>query len=118
MLLRTWTTAVRPDRVDAYLAYARTRSRAMFLGQPDCLGVFFTRGADGRHGAVSLWRDAASLAALAHAPSYRETAAGLAATGALVGEAVVAVHDLTGGAAAPDLAEHLDAINSGRAARD
>lgn len=37
------------------------------------------------------------MAALAHSPSYRETAAGLAATGVLFGPQTVTVHELTGG---------------------
>lgn len=112
MILRIWTISVDPLKEAEYLAYARSRSRAMFLAQDGCLGVFFLRHPDGRHAACSLWRDARAVEALANSASYQQTAAGLEATGALRGAAEVVVFDVTGGALSPALLPTLDAAQS------
>lgn len=109
MILRIWTTRVNPAREDEYLAYARVHSRAMFLAQDGCLGVLFLRRADGRHAACSIWRDAAAVDALACSVAYQHTAAGLAATRALMGEPEIELFALTGGAIAPELGRALAA---------
>ena len=114
MLLRIWTTAVRAEREQQYLGYARTRSREMFLAHAACLGVFFLRRVDGRHAVCSLWRDAAAIAALSDSALYQSTVRGLAATGALDGEATVEVFEVTGGAVTVDLAAALVTATSAR----
>jgi heme-degrading monooxygenase HmoA len=98
MILRQWTTSIRVEAEDVSLAFARERSRAMFLSQPGCLGILFLRLPDGRHAACSLWRDAEAIRALGSSASYRETADALQRTGALVGEPEVTVCDVEGGA--------------------
>lgn len=108
-LVRLWAVSIRPGAEAEYLAFARERSRAMFLAQPGCLGVLFLGMADGRHAACSLWRDAAAIEALASSPSYRETAAALLASGLLAGTPEVQVHALEGGAL--DLAALAEALS-------
>jgi quinol monooxygenase YgiN len=111
-LLRVWLVRVRADRTTAYEAYARDHSRAMFLAQPGCLGVFFARMACGRHAACSFWRDQAAIDALAYSASYQATAAGLMALEATEGKPDVHVHMLTAGELAwPALVQQLDALN-------
>ena len=114
MLLRIWTTGVRPEREPHYLDYARTLSRAMFLVQAGCLGVFFLRRADGRHAVCSLWRDAAAVAALSDSALYQSTVRGLVATGTLHGDATVEIFEVTGGAVTVDLAAALAAATPAR----
>lgn len=115
MLLRIWTIGVHPERERDYLAYARTRSRSMFLAQDGCLGVFFLRRDDGCHAACSLWRDEHAVAALADSALYESTSRGLAATGALHGEATVELFDVMRGAVAVGLGSALTAANLGTA---
>lgn len=98
MIVRMWTTEVLPDRTAEYLAFARSRSSSMFLQQDGCLGVLFLRLPDDRHVACSFWRDAAAVDALSSSATYRETAAALAATGALRGQQTVVAYQLEGGA--------------------
>ncbi|HEV2914966.1 MAG TPA: antibiotic biosynthesis monooxygenase [Pyrinomonadaceae bacterium] len=108
MIVRIWTTRLADGREDEYLAFARERSRAMFLSQPGCLGVLFLKAEDGRHAACSFWKSAADVRALASSPSYNETATALAATGALSGESAVIVYEVEGGAFdGPALAQAL-----------
>lgn len=109
MILRIWTTRVDPAREDEYLAYARSHSRAMFLAQDGCLGILLLRRDDGRHAACSIWRDATAVDALARSVTYQQTAAGLAATRALIGEPEIELFALTGGAIAQELGRALSA---------
>ena len=111
MLLRIWTTGVNPEREQEYVSYARRRSRPMFLSQPGCLGVFFLRRSDGHHATCSLWSDATSVTALAQAPSYQHIAAGLAATGVLVGQPSIEVFEVKGGDVLPTLGSAVLASN-------
>jgi quinol monooxygenase YgiN len=97
MILRIWTASVAPEREAEYLAYVSTHSRAMFTAQPGCLGVLFTRTADGRHSACSLWDDQHSIDDLRESPTYRSTVERLSALGVLLGPQEVAIHRIDSG---------------------
>ena len=99
MLMRIWTTRIAENREEEYLAFAESRSRAMFRSQPGCLGVLFLKSGE-EHAACSFWRSQADLDALAHSSSYRETRAAFEATGLLVGDATVRVYEVEGGSLA------------------
>jgi heme-degrading monooxygenase HmoA len=112
VIVRVWETGVAPDRLAEYLAFARTRSRAMFLAQPGCLGVLFLRADGGRHAACTFWRDRDAIAALEASERYRATVAALVATGALFEPQTVRVWEVEGGAIVPAvLAEALGAMS-------
>ncbi len=98
MLVRLWTTQITLSHEADYLRFAEQRSRAMFLEQPGCLGVFFLRLPDGRHTACSFWRDQADIDALRDSPSYQATAGALGQSGILVGDQDVIVYQVEGGA--------------------
>jgi heme-degrading monooxygenase HmoA len=97
MIIRIWETGVVPARAAEYLAFAETRSRAMFLEQPGCLGVLFLRAEGDRHAACTFWRDADAIAALESSERYRATVAALTATGVLVAPQTVRVYEVEGG---------------------
>lgn len=111
MIVRIWSSMVAAGRDADFLAYASGRSRAMFLSQPGCLGVLVLRNQDGTHATCSFWRDRQSAEALEASPAYRETLAGLIATGVLAGRATVARYDVScGGAHGSALLEAIGAL--------
>ena len=96
MLIRTWRTAIDYERVDEFESFARTYSLPMFLQQPGCLGVMFSRtGADTT--TFSFWEDRASIDSLRSSSSYQETVQRIQETGFLRGEAEVRIHPIFGG---------------------
>lgn len=97
MIVRIWTTGVTPGRERDYLAFARNRSRPMFLAQPGCLGVLFLRAEDGSRAACSFWRAPSDVEALATSTSYQSTAAALGGSGILSGTPALAVYEVEGG---------------------
>ena len=97
MIARVWTTAIDELREADFLGYARTRSRAMFLEQPGCVGVFFLRESSGVYRVLSLWEDGRCMDALARSTSYQQTVQGLIATGTLRGNAEVELYEVMGG---------------------
>jgi heme-degrading monooxygenase HmoA len=97
VIVRLWTTRLAEGREDDFLRFAQTRSRAMFLSQPGCLGVLFLRAENGAHAACSFWRNSADVVALATSASYRDTVSALVATGVLRGETSTVVYEVQGG---------------------
>ena len=91
--MRIWTTRIAMDREDEYVAFAESRSLAMFRSQSGCLGVLFLKCGE-EHAACSFWSSHADLEALELSSSYRDTVAALQATGLLVGDATVKVYEV------------------------
>ena len=109
MIARIWTTAIDERREAEFLAYARTRSRAMFLEQPGCLGVLFLRDSPGMYRVCSFWEDRGGIDALANSTTYQQTVRGLIATDTLRGDASVELYEVMGGAVrGSDLSRLLD----------
>lgn len=72
MIARLWTTGVDEARAAEYEAFARDISLPMFRRQPGFAGaLMLRRGAESM--VVTLWKDAASIAALDQSQSYADT---------------------------------------------
>ena len=96
MIVRTWQTAVDPDRVNEFETFAKTYSLPMFQLQPGCLGVLFSR--DEEHTTtLSFWEDQASIDQLETSTSYKETVERIHSTDLLRGEQSVAINPIFGG---------------------
>lgn len=96
MIVRTWQTAIDPDRVDEFEAFVNTYSLPMFKLQPGCLGVLVSR--DGRMTTtLSLWEDRASIDQLDTSTTYQETVERILATELLRGEQTVKIYPVFGG---------------------
>lgn len=96
MIVRIWRTEIDQARATEYEDFARELSVAMFRRQPGFLGVLFL-GTDKDRAVLTLWEDLASVEALAHSSTYQETSAHLSASGVLMGETSVEVHEVQGG---------------------
>lgn len=96
MIVRTWQTAIDPDRVEEFEHFASTYSLPMFQIQPGCLGVLFSR-----EGAVSttltFWEDQSSIDRLDSSRSYQETIRRIQGTDLLRGKQIVTLHPIIGG---------------------
>lgn len=97
MRLRIWTTDIVAEREEEYLAFAKERSREMFLAQPGCLGVLFLKASDGKHAACSFWTNSADVDALASSLTYKATVSDLEASGLLIGNANTRLYEIEGG---------------------
>ena len=96
MIVRTWQTAIDPDRVEEFEAFANTYSLPMFQLQPGCLGVLFSR--DGwKTTTLSFWEDQASIDQLETSTTYQETVRRILETKLLRGEQSVMVYPIFGG---------------------
>lgn len=92
MIGRIWTTRVDEGRASEYEAFAKDISLPMFRLQHGFRGVaMFRRGEECL--VVTLWQDAASVAALARSESYVQTVSEIAARGFLQGEQTVDTFD-------------------------
>lgn len=96
MIVRIWRTEVDSSRMAEYEQFAREQSLPMFRRQPGFLGVFFL-GRRKDRAVLTIWRDLASVEALAHSATYQETVAQLSATRLLLGQTSVEVFEAQGG---------------------
>lgn len=93
MIGRMWTTRVTDARATEYEAFAREISLPMFRQQPGFLGVaMFRRGEECV--VLTLWHDAASVAALARSDSYTRTVSAILAAGFLQGEQTLETYNV------------------------
>ena len=96
MIVRTWQTAIDPDRVNEFEAFVNTYSLPMFKLQPGCLGVLVSR--DGRMATtLSFWEDRASIDQLDTSTTYKETVERILATELLRGDQTVKIFPVFGG---------------------
>ncbi|WP_436501689.1 antibiotic biosynthesis monooxygenase family protein [Actinokineospora sp. HUAS TT18] len=88
MIMRIWRTRVDETRAAEYERFAAEESLPMFSAQPGFRGLLF--GRDGGNCVVTtLWEDDAAADALEASSRYRDTVAGISATGFLLGESTV-----------------------------
>ena len=93
MIGRVWTTRVTEARAAEYQAFAREISLPMFHQQPGFLGVaMFRRGEECV--VLTLWQDAASVAALTRSESRTRTVSEILATGFLQGDQTLETYDV------------------------
>src|SRR6478752_5224911 len=93
MLARLWTTGLRADRIGEYETFAREVSLPMFRAQEGFRGCLMTRR-ENMGQVLTIWRDAAAVAALAQSPSYRATVNRIVASGVLDGEQCTEVTEI------------------------
>lgn len=91
-IARLWRTAVVPGRVRDYERFAAEISLPMFQAQPGFTGAIMMREG-GDCVVLTLWKDEASVSALARSDSYLETVRRIRAQGFLVGEQVLRTYD-------------------------
>ena len=96
MIIRVWRTKIDSTRMSEYEQFAQEQSLPMFRRQPGLVGVLFS-GRQRDRAVLSMWRDLASVEALAHSATYQETVEQLNATGLLVGETSLEVFEVKGG---------------------
>ena len=96
-LIRIWRTEIDVVRADDYERFAQEQSLPMFKAQLGFEGVLFARrGSEAI--VISLWRDAAAVAALDESPTYESAVRTIGESGYLVGDSTVELFDLHGGA--------------------
>jgi len=110
VILRIWSAALDPARLEEYRRFEAERSLPMLHRQPGFLGVFFLRAAEDRAASITIWEDRGAVEALESSPSYRRTARELADSGLLLaGDESVEVLEVEGGDLRPEaLARALD----------
>lgn len=79
VIIRTWRARLTHDGADAYDAFARQRSRPMFIAAPGCLGFAFGRESATERSVVTVWSSASALADFEASAVYREVAGDMAA---------------------------------------
>ncbi len=102
MILRIWSAALVPARLEEYRRFEAERSLPMLHRQPGFLGVFFLRATEDRAASLTIWEDRGAVEALTSSPSYRRTARELAESGLLVGEQSEEVFEVEGGDLRPE----------------
>ena len=60
MILRIWSAALDPARLEEYRRFEAERSLPMLHRQPGFLGVFFLRAAEDRAASITIWEDSGS----------------------------------------------------------
>ena len=103
MILRIWSAALDPARLEEYRRFEAERSLPMLHRQPGFLGVFFLRAAEDRAASITIWEDRGAVEALESSPSYRRTARELAESGLLTGEQLVEILEVEGGDLRPEV---------------
>jgi hypothetical protein len=73
VILRIWSAALDPARLEEYRRFEAERSLPMLHRQPGFLGVFFLRAAEDRAASITIWEDRGAVEALESSPSYRRT---------------------------------------------
>ena len=102
MILRIWSAALDPARLEEYRRFEAERSLPMLHRQPGFLGVFFLRQAEDHAASLTLWADAGAVEALQSSPSYRQTTHELAESALLTGNESVEVFEVEGGDLRPE----------------
>ena len=97
MILRIWSAALVPARLEEYRRFEAERSLPMLHRQPGFLGVFFLRATEDRAASITIWEDRGAVEALESSPSYRRTDRELAESGLLAGEPSVKILEVEGG---------------------
>lgn len=96
MIIRIWRTEIDNARSAEYEYFAQVQSLDMFRRQVGFLGVLFLGNQKDR-AVLTIWRDLMSVEALTHSSTYQDTAAKLNATGLLIGQTSVEVHEVQSG---------------------
>jgi heme-degrading monooxygenase HmoA len=96
MIVRLWRAGIDPARLADYERFERTTVLEMFRKQPGFLGMLFLR-AGSECQTLTLWTDAAAVAALTASASYKETVDCLLKKGLLRGEPTVEIFTGVGG---------------------
>jgi heme-degrading monooxygenase HmoA len=103
VILRIWSAALDPARLEEYRRFEAERSLPMLHRQPGFLGVFFLRAAEDRAASITIWEDRGAVEASESSPSYRRTARELADSGLLLtGEPSVKILEVEGGDLRPE----------------
>jgi len=102
VILRIWSAALVPARLEEYRRFEAARSLPMLHKQPGFLGVFFLRAAEDRAASITIWEDRGAVEALESSPSYRRTDRELAESGLLAGEPSVKTLEVEGGDLRPE----------------
>lgn len=100
MIVRLWRTCIDPARRADYERFERTTVLEMFRKQSGFLGMLFLR-AGSECQTLTLWTDAAAVAALTASVSYQETVDCLLQQGLLRGEPTVEIFTGVGGTLDP-----------------
>jgi hypothetical protein len=74
VILRIWSAALVPARLEEYRRFEAERSLPMLHRKPGFLGVFFLRAAEDRAASITIWEDRGAVEASESSPSYRRTA--------------------------------------------
>ncbi len=113
MILRIWSAALVPARLEEYRRFEAERSLPMLHRQPGFLGVFFLRATEDRAASLTIWEDRGAVEALTSSPSYRETTHELAESALLAGSESVEILEVEGGDLRPEaLVRVLDRTRS------
>ena len=96
MIVRLWRTGIDPARLADYERFERTTALEMFRKQPGFLGILFLR-AGSECQTLTLWTDAAAVAAMTASASYKETVCCLLEMDLLRGEQTVEMFTGVGG---------------------
>jgi heme-degrading monooxygenase HmoA len=102
VILRIWSAALVPARLEEYRRFEAERSLPMLHRQPGFLGVFFLRATEDRAASITIWEDRGAVEALESSPSYRRTDRELAESGLLTGEPSVKILEVEGGDLRPE----------------
>lgn len=100
MIARTWHARVAAGREAEYDRFAESQSLPMFRRLPGCLGVFFL-GEGTQRRVLSLWRDAATIEALADNADYLAVSGRLSDSGILAAVGPVQLECARGAAFEP-----------------
>lgn len=96
MIVRVWSTAYMPGRIEDFIAFGRDRLAPLFRDLDGCLACFFTYD-DQEWRTITFWRDQASVDAVKDSPVYTTMLADLVGSGLLVGTQKVRIMTSAGG---------------------
>ena len=102
MILRIWSAALVPARLEEYRRFERERCLPMLHRQPGLLAVIFLRQAEDCAASLTVWEDGGTVEALTSSPSYRQTARELAESDLLAGKQSEEVFEVEGGDLRPE----------------
>jgi hypothetical protein len=85
MIVRVWSTAYAPGRIEDFIAFGRDRLEPLFHSFGGCCACFFTYDAM-EWRTITFWRDQAALDAAKETPIYREMLTDLVGSGLLIGD--------------------------------
>lgn len=96
MIVRVWSTAYAPGRIDDFVVFARERLQPFFRDTDGCLACFFTHD-DEEWRTITFWRDKAAVDAVRDSAVYRRMLNDLVASGLLQGQQKVRIMHSAGG---------------------